>query len=50
MAEDVDLWGVLDEAEQTVQGWEAWRQEIEVDLWGATNDAAAPRETPLTER
>lgn len=33
--ETVDLWGVLDEAEQTVEGWEAWRREYDADVWSA---------------
>jgi hypothetical protein len=28
----VDLWSVLEEAAETVEGWEDWRREYEVDI------------------
>jgi len=32
MADDVDFWEVLDEAEQTVQSWPPWQQRYEADV------------------
>ena len=33
MADDVDFWEVLDEAEQTVQAWPPWQQRYEADVF-----------------
>ena len=32
MADDVDFWEVLDEAEQTVHAWPPWQQRYEADV------------------
>ncbi|HYH06461.1 MAG TPA: hypothetical protein VEK11_05295 [Thermoanaerobaculia bacterium] len=34
----VDWWGVLEEAEQTVEQWPAWQQRYEADVY-SENDA-----------
>ena len=37
MADDsyecLDFWAVLDEAEQTVNGWPAWQQRYDADIY-----------------
>ncbi len=33
MADDVDFWEVLDEAEQTVHAWPPWQQRYEADVF-----------------
>lgn len=48
--ETMDLWGVLDDAEQTVEQWEGWRKAIEVDLWSAATEATAPHDKTPTAR
>lgn len=40
-SEPVDIWGVLEEAEQTVQGWPDWQQRYEGDVY-YEGDADAP--------
>ena len=42
----VDLWEVLDEAEESVEKWPAWQQRYEADvfaetIWSAAAEAAA---------
>jgi hypothetical protein len=32
-SQPVDLWGVLDEAEETVEKWPAWQQRYEADVY-----------------
>ena len=32
-SEPIDLWGVLEEAEQTVERWPAWQQRYEGDVY-----------------
>jgi hypothetical protein len=36
--ESVDLWGVVEEAAETVEGWPEWRQRYDPDV---THDEAA---------
>lgn len=33
MADDVDFWAVLDEAEEIVERWPAWQQRYEADVY-----------------
>lgn len=32
-SESVDLWDVLEEAEQTVQRWPSWQQQYDADIY-----------------
>lgn len=32
-SETIDFWGVLEEAEQTVEGWPSWQQQYEADVF-----------------
>jgi hypothetical protein len=32
-SEPVDIWGVLEEAEQTVEGWPAWLRRYDADVY-----------------
>ena len=32
MAEDVDFWEVLDEAERTIDAWPAWQRRYDADV------------------
>jgi hypothetical protein len=34
MADDVDFWAVLEEAEEIVERWPAWQQRYEADVYG----------------
>lgn len=34
----VDLWGVLEEAEQTVQQWPHWQRQYAADIYYETDD------------
>lgn len=33
MADDVDFWAMLEEAEQTVGAWPEWQQRYEADVY-----------------
>ncbi|HEX2061887.1 MAG TPA: hypothetical protein VHK90_14195 [Thermoanaerobaculia bacterium] len=39
----VDLWGVLEEAEQTVQQWPAWQQRYNADIYYEPLPSPRPR-------
>ena len=41
-AESIDFWDVLDEAEQTVEKWPAWQQDVEADVY-YDGDSSTPR-------
>jgi hypothetical protein len=42
--ESVDLWDVLEEAEQTVQRWPPWQRQYEADIY---YDEDAPADSAL---
>ncbi|HWW61385.1 MAG TPA: hypothetical protein VN181_08465 [Thermoanaerobaculia bacterium] len=39
-----DLWGVLEEAKQTVDAWPVWQQRVEVDIYGDRRGGLQPPE------
>ena len=36
-SETIDFWGVLEEAEQTVEGWPSWQRQYEADVFREEN-------------
>ncbi|HEV7922922.1 MAG TPA: hypothetical protein VGR02_19220 [Thermoanaerobaculia bacterium] len=36
-SEPIDIWGVLEEARQTVEGWPDWQQRYEADAYYEAN-------------
>ena len=38
-AQDVDLWSVIDEAEETVEQWPSWQKQHDADVYGEEETA-----------
>jgi hypothetical protein len=41
VTESVDLWDVLEEAEETVQRWPSWQQQYDADIYYDEDSPAA---------
>ncbi|HKO55694.1 MAG TPA: hypothetical protein VJ276_07425 [Thermoanaerobaculia bacterium] len=45
-SEPVDLWGVLEEAEQTVEGWPPWQKRYDADVHYESDPAGPGYDAP----